>query len=244
MQYGQKVVDAVPPSGYVAVLGRRSPKAAHLVHRLLQANRGVVLVSDPAIFDSLKLSHVGSSLKDIKLKFVNIQGSCQQAVLEQVFKTLHVTQLHILFDEFDFSPVEFHQDISVLFRCLIHMFETIAKNQDTHIFVHATRARHVPSYQLSSQYQPVAAENHSQSQESSSKDAIKMTWAHSGLDEARLLPSTSPTKQPQVAVNHKINSCDPLYDYDFYHDVFMKSVSIYTTTYRNLYDLHVQNVVF
>lgn len=232
-----QAIGAVQPEGFVTLLAFRSPQAAELIVRLLHRGSRILLIADSSIFDSLQHLNPTDEQIESQIKFMDVQTQCNQGLLSEAFSRLRIEQLHILFNEFDFSPLDFHQDATQVLYCLIHTFETLARSQDIPIFLYASRQRHLPSYKLQHRYQV-------RPQDINDSLALHLTVEHQGADSHQLTSDVYHTRETRVPVNHKINSCDPMYDYDYYHDVFMKSIGIYTTTYRNLYDFRVENVVY
>jgi hypothetical protein len=208
----------------VALLTRRSRRAAKLSQHLLARSNNVVLVADSTIFDGLREEMAAE--EPPALQFLDIQ----QCRVKEWLPKFEIQQLHIFFDEFDFAPVDSSSNLAGLLSCLVKTFEAFPK--DARLYLHMSRSRSMPTYKRVRGLQINSAAGNQSEVVHTAKDSYQV----SGELAAQV-------REPHVPTNHRINSCDPLYDYDYFQDVFMKSVSIYTKAYSNLYHFSVQYVV-
>ena len=204
---------------HVLVFGKRSQKAIKTIETYLNNGNGVIFISSEPLPQTLTEKLYNLWQKHTRLKFISGHGKCKRKLLEKIFKEHDISFMHVAFDSEDFMPYESHEQLGGTLSCYIQILEVISKYKRTPITFDVTLQRIQPQVPL-----PVLESNFRDSKPEVVNIGGSSNDVTYGLDK-----------------NHK--TCKVKFDYSVFHDVFLKSMEIYTTTFTRLYNLSTKIIV-
>ena len=199
---------------YSVILGLRSPGFLAAITNHLQQGYGVVAVSTQT--DNLVASYADLQpvlKRNPKFVLISSASKCSSENLGGLFDKYVIEKITIMYDTTDFVPYISAQDTSASVSCLVSLLEIVAHHDRGKYNKIPIRVHHAPE-----------------------KVPSFIPFYH----KAQQKPD------PYFILKHAktdIERCDTSFHYQQYYDVFLKSVEIYATTYKRLYDLNVRRIV-
>lgn len=217
LHYDDNLVTSSANTGSVAILGWRSTRTLDFLPTVLKENSAAILVTSPEVLD-FEHSDASSKLERLltldRWQFLRADTQCEIELLTKVFTEKSVHSVHVMYDETDFLPIQTSTENGLILTCYVSLLEVLAKLKHIQLYLHLKHQRSTPVLSYDSHLDNWIVQGH---RERSHGHDWTDLWF-----------------QP---------SCDLGFDYTYLYDVFLKTVDIYTTTYKNLYNMNPHVVV-